>query len=203
MGTERCRCCRREADKRDHDFVELADGSMICGACALQVRILYPKSFTWVNIHYSSDIDDDYYSDEDTRWIDPLSAITFEAFQDALKRAGEERIARRARYGASKAYFNVDEISRVIKYPGKGRKVATDEYVVTGTVLLGTVDDTGVISIARKEKCFTKDIKRVEAPHDNSSVLEKTLFLSEGCYGGLILAGDAPYIYPGDVLAID
>lgn len=96
MGTERCRCCRREAETRDHDFVELADGSMICGACALQVRILYPKSFTWVNIHYSSDIDDAYYSDEDTRWIDPLSAITFEAFQDALKSGlpGERATAR-------------------------------------------------------------------------------------------------------------
>ncbi len=46
MGKERCRCCRREAETRDYDFVELADDSMICGECALQVRILYPKSFT-------------------------------------------------------------------------------------------------------------------------------------------------------------
>ena len=186
-------------------FVELADGSMICGECAARVRILYPKSFTWVNVYYSSDTDDDddYYSNEDTRWIDPLSDISFGAFQDALKKADEERIARKARLGARKAYFNVDEISRMIKYPGKGRKVATNEYVVTGTVLLGAVDSTGVISVARKERSFTKDIKRVETPHDNSSVMEKTAFLSEGCYGGLILEGDAPYIYPGDILTID
>ena len=205
MGKEKCRCCGKEAQKRDHVFVELADGSMICGECAARVRILYPKSFTWVNVYYSSDTDDDddYYSNEDTRWIDPLSDISFGAFQDALKKADEERIARKARLGASKAYFNVDEISRMIKYPGKGRKVATNEYVVTGTVLLGAVDSTGVISVARKEKSFTKDIKRVETPHANSSVMEKTAFLSEGCYGGLILEGDAPYIYPGDILTID
>ena len=203
MGKERCRCCGMEDQKRDHVFVELADGSMICGECAGRVRILYPKSFTWVNVYYSGDTDDDYASDEDTRWIDPLSDISFEAFQTALKRADEERIARKSRYGESKAYFNVDEISRVIKYPGKGRKVATDEYVVTGTVLLGTVDSTGVISVARKEKTFTKDIKRVETPHANSSVMENAAFISEGCCGGLILDGDAPYIYPGDILALD
>ncbi|MBR1689880.1 MAG: hypothetical protein IJ713_03785 [Oscillibacter sp.] len=203
MEKERCRCCGREAEKRDHDFVELADGSMICGECAGRVRILYPKSFTWVNVCYSGDTDDDYDSDEDTRWIDPLSDISFETFRDALKRADEERIARKTRCGKSKAYFNVDEIRRVIKYPGKGRKVATDEYAVIGTVLLGTVDSTGVISVARREKTFTKAIKRVEAPLKNSSAMEKAAFLSEGCYGGLILEGDAPYIYSGDILAID
>jgi hypothetical protein len=203
MEKETCRCCGREAEKREPDFVQLADGSMICGACAGRVRILYPKSFTWVNVYYSGDTDDDYGSDEDTRWIDPLSGISFEAFQDALKRADEERRARRARYGESRAYFNVDEISRVIKYPGKGRKVATDEYAVAGTVLLGAVDSTGVISVARKEKTFTKAIKRVETPHGGSSAMEKAASVSEGCYGGLILDGDAPYIYPGDILAID
>ena len=203
MEKERCCCCGREAQKRNHAFVELADGSMICGDCAGRVRILYPKSFTWVKVYYSGDTEDDYYSEEDTRWIDPLSDISFETFRDALKRADEERIARKARFGGSRAYFNVDEIRRVIKYPGKGRKVATNEYVVTGTVLLGMVDSTGVISVARREKSFSKDIKRIEAPHNNSSAMEKAAFLSEGCYGGLVLEGDAPYIYPGDILSID
>lgn len=203
MEKESCRCCGREVKKRDRYFVTLSDGSIICGECAGRARILYPKSFTWVNVFYSDITNDDCDSDEDTRWIDPLSDLSFGSFQDALKRADQERAARRTRCGASKAYFQADEIRRIIKHPGKGRRVPTDEYAVTGTVLLGTVDSTGVIRVARKEKSFTKAIKRVETPHENSSAMEKAAFLSEGCYGGLILDGDAPYIYPGDILAID
>lgn len=190
MEETRCRCCGREAEKKETAFLLLSDGSMICGECTLRVRILYPRSFTWVNVYYTGDTDDDYDSDEDTRWIDPLSDISFEEFQSALERADEERSARRARFGDSRAYFSVDDISRVIKYSGKGRKLATDEYAVTGTVLLGTVGNTGVIRVARREKALTKDIKRVETPHDNSSATDKASYIPEGCYGGLILDGD-------------
>ena len=59
---ERCRCCGREVEKRDRDFAALSDGSIICGECAGRVRILYPKSLTWVNVYYSGDTDYDYDS---------------------------------------------------------------------------------------------------------------------------------------------
>ena len=96
-----------------------------------------------------------------------------EEFRIALARADGERSVRRERFGDSRAYFSVDDISRVIRYSGKGRKAATDEYSVTGTALLGTAGNAGVIRVARRGKTFAKDIKRVEIPHDNSGAMEK------------------------------
>lgn len=62
--------------------------------CCAAVRILYPKSITWVNVYYSGDTDDDYDSDEDAVWLDPIAEIDLASFRDAKARAETERAAR-------------------------------------------------------------------------------------------------------------
>lgn len=198
-----CRACGAAIGKKDPGAVILADSSAICGTCVGPVRIIHPKSAAWANVFWSDDAIDEYGSDEEFICVDPLADLTFDGFREALKEAEEERAARRDRYGGSKAYFRVDDHRRIIKYPGKGRRVATEEYAVIGTVLLGAVAGGDTACAVRREGRFTKTIKRVEMPRDNSPATYRTDHIPEGCAGRLIWDGDAPYVYPGDVLAID
>jgi len=130
-------CCGGEIPAKDTEAVTLSNGAAVCSACCAAVRILYPKSITWVNVYYSGDTDDDYDSDEDAVWLDPIAEIDLASLRDAKARAETERAARRAAFGESHAYFRVEDNSRIIKNAGRGRRVPTDEYAVSGTVLLG------------------------------------------------------------------
>lgn len=195
-----CSACGEEERLMVKDIVVLKDGVVICPKCAAKVRILYPKDFTWqLEIcEYGDEAD----SDENPVWLDPLNEMTWQDFQAALPKTEMERVARREKYGSDKAFFKVDENSRIIKMPGKGRRVITDEYAITGTVLLGEVGGMDEISVRRKEKIFTRSIKRIEIP-SGGLAMEKADSIAEGCYGSIILEGDAPYIYPGDVLCFN
>ena len=73
MEKRTCACCGGEIPAKDTEAVTLADGATVCSTCCAAVRILYPKSITWVNVYYSGDTDDDYDSDEDAVWLDPIA----------------------------------------------------------------------------------------------------------------------------------
>ena len=191
MKNKVCACCGGELSKKDRFASVLSDGSEVCGRCVGEVRILYPKSLTVL------DLDDDF------EWIDPLHDVSLEAFLASKQRAAGERAARWEKYGPAFACFEVDETFRIIRDVGRGRKAFTDEYAITGTVLLGEIRGIGVLRVRRREKVYTKEIKRVELPGDErSTVMTKAEAIPEGCFGQIIVTGDAPYIYPGDVLVL-
>jgi hypothetical protein len=98
--------------------------------------------------------------------------------------------------------FNVDEISRVIKYPGKGMKVATDEYAVAGHGAAGRG------GLRCDQRCpERKDLHQSQQAASRrpmaASAMKRRRLFPRACYRAHFLDGDAPYIYPGDILSID
>ena len=77
------------------------------------------------------------------------------------------------------------------------------DYVLTGVTELGIVPAGAVLTVTRRERTYRVPIQQVELPVGDSMAGAKADAISEGCWGRIILAQDALYISPGDLLAVD
>ncbi len=152
------------------------------------LRILYPLVHTLAEVPGEEGFDHVY--------LDPLDELSAEELQAAQSRADTEREARAARYGPHKAVFQVDDIQKS-SYYSKGLHYR-DEHEVTGRVLLGEIAAGDTVQVVRSEKTYAVKVKALGTPAGRKP--EKAV--REGCEGILILPGDVPYIYPGDVLTV-
>ena len=205
---EKFTCTVCGADKKEiaFDVSYLAQGKPVCTACAGKVRILYPRSFTWAQFQPDLDPDHEYNGpadDDDGFWFDPLWEMTKADFAEAQMRSDTERSTRRMKCGSAKGYFRVDNNKRIILNQGKGKKVPSKEYALEGVAELGTVPTRAVLTVIRREKTYQVTVKRVEIARGDGLATEKTDAIPEGFWGRIILDMDAPYIYPGDLLAVE
>ena len=118
-----CTACGRTVTENDQTMAVLKDELPLCHDCAVKVRILYPRSFTWQNTDPESSDGLTGGSDERTVWVDPLAEMTLEEYRDAAERAETVRNKRREELGGAQAYFRVDDNKRRLKNVGKGRVV--------------------------------------------------------------------------------
>ena len=201
-----CTICGMDRKEIAFDVSYLAQEKPVCTACAGKVRILYPRSFTWAKYQPDMDRDHEYHGpsdDDDGFWFDPLREMTKEEFAEAEMRSDAERSTRRAKYGNAKGYFRVDNNERPILDLGKGKKAPSKEYELEGVAELGSVPARAVLTVTRREKTYKVPIKRVEIARGDSLATQKVDAIPEGFWGRIILDGDAPYIYPGDLLAVE
>ena len=201
-GKQDCACCGMTIRNGDPLAADIAQGGRVCGECASKVRVLYPMDYTWAIVTYDDDYE--YDTDETTLRLDPLKELDRAGFAAAMEAAETERGSRRRLYGGGAAYFRVDDNARIVKDQGKGRKFITDEYAISGTVVLGEVKTPCRVSVRRREGGYSFPVKRLETPVSNHlRATEPAKRIREGCPGVLILGEDAACIYPGDILAAE
>ena len=129
-----------------------------------------------------------------------MTDMTLEEYLKALPAAERERKHMRTELGGGKAYFRVDDNKRRLKNAGKGRIVPSD-YIVSGTVILGSFTAEDTIRVHRRGKTLT--VKADSAERIIKGLVPKlSESLDEGCHGILVFKEDVPFIYPGDILEI-
>ena len=177
-----CSFCGKDISADDMHKILLKDRSVLCGNCAGSMRIVRPVFNT-----VKSDGSGGYEPAAD----DPLKELTLEDVPWVQKEAAEERERRIARYGAHKAVFVVDDVTRY--------EDEDDAHEIYGTAVLGCIEKGDTLHIKRREGEYSKVVERI----DPLEYDKKAVSLTEGSEGNLLVKGDVSFIYPGDVLTTE
>ncbi len=140
---------------------------------------------------------DEFGFDED--YIDPLDSLSGEELQAAPALAEQRRAELEAKYGAHKAIFEVDKITKLYN-ESKGRRYYRNEYRIGGRVLLGNIALRDQAAVKRSEGTQELTIRKLG---DSSEYRSDRKELKEGMEGGLFVEASLSFVYPGDILTID